>query len=154
MVIPQLPGHSIPQKGRYSFSNPEHTAMEKVWELQGTTQPLLRSNTGWGARKGREEAGKSPKKVEQCLGSCPAPGMPLYSLCDQSNITALLVCHGQAKATTASLQNLKPMGPPCAELELQERSPPLCPGTPQARLCQRARATGTSVPQRSFLRPP
>lgn len=30
MVIPQLPGHSIPQKGMYCFSNLEHTAVEKV----------------------------------------------------------------------------------------------------------------------------
>lgn len=45
---------------------------------------------------------------------------------------------GKAKATRAFPQNLKPKGPPCAEvgLELQERSPSWCPGTPQARLCQ------------------
>lgn len=37
MVIPQLPGHSFPQEGRYCFSNPEHTAMGKVGGFRGNS---------------------------------------------------------------------------------------------------------------------
>lgn len=53
MVIVQTPRHSIPQKGRCCFSNPEHTALEKVWGRQGSATSQTKYSVGSEERKGR-----------------------------------------------------------------------------------------------------
>lgn len=59
---PNCQGTASPRKGG-TASEPRAHSLRRS-KASGATQPLLRPNIGWGVRKGREEAGKIPKKAE------------------------------------------------------------------------------------------